>query len=110
MCFSLDLINFSGADSLHMIYSAELFAVLIRIKAVLITLSVVAGIPQGLYRGRTCQCVNALVSSRNANETSPWGDGNLADKGVIKYFSNFKNSCTICILKKWIYNHKLEIQ
>ena len=26
----------------------------------------------------TCECVNALVSSRNANEISPWGDGNLA--------------------------------
>ena len=56
MRFSHDLIIFSGADSLHMIYSAELFAVLIRIKAVLITLSVVAGIPQGLYRGRMCEC------------------------------------------------------
>ena len=43
MHFSLDLINFSGADSLHMFFLAELFAVLIRIKVVLITLSVVAG-------------------------------------------------------------------
>ena len=43
MHFSLDLINFSGADSLHMLFFAVLFAVLIRIKAVLITLSVVAG-------------------------------------------------------------------
>lgn len=67
MCFSLDLINFSGA--------------------------------QGLYRGRTCECVNALVSSRNANETSSWGDGNLADRGVIKTFSNFKNSCTFAFRK-----------
>lgn len=54
MNFSLDLINFSGADSLHMFFLAVLFAVLIRIKAVPITLSVVAGIPQGLYRGRMC--------------------------------------------------------
>ena len=58
----------------------------------------------------TCECVNALVSFRNANETSPWGDGNLADMGVIKYFSNFKKSCTICISKKWMYNHKIEMQ
>jgi len=28
------------------------------------------------------KCVNVLVSFRNANETSPWGDGNLADRGV----------------------------
>ena len=61
MHFPLDLIYFSGVDSLHMFFLAVLFAVLIRIKAVLITLSVVAGIPQGLYRGRTCECVNALI-------------------------------------------------
>lgn len=54
MHFSLDLIYFSGVDSLHMFFLAVLFAVLIRIKAVPITLSVVAGIPQGLYRGRMC--------------------------------------------------------
>ncbi len=54
MRFSLDLIYFSGVDSLHMFFLAVLFAVLIRIKAVPITLSVVAGIPQGLYRGRMC--------------------------------------------------------
>jgi hypothetical protein len=54
MCLSLDLINFSGADSLHMLFFAVLFAVLIRIKAVPITLSMVAGIPQGLYRGGMC--------------------------------------------------------
>ena len=42
MRFSLDLINFSGADLLHMFFLAVLVAVLIRIKAVLITLSVVA--------------------------------------------------------------------
>ena len=47
-CFSLDLINFSGADSLLCFFFKVLFAVLIRIKAVLITLSVVAGIPQSL--------------------------------------------------------------
>ena len=72
MRFSLDLINFSGADSLHMIYSAELFAVLIRIKAVLITLSVVAGIPHrpakrpqavSLIRGQA-ECVNARICSK----------------------------------------------
>ena len=50
MRFSLDLINFSGVDSLHMFFLAVLFAVLIRIKAVPITLSVVAGIPQGLLK------------------------------------------------------------
>ena len=50
MRFSHDLIYFSGADSLLcFFFSKVLFAVLIRIKAVLITLSVVAGIPQGLY-------------------------------------------------------------
>gem|GEM_PF-2780408 len=49
-----------------------------------------------------CYCGNALVG---IHETSPWGDGNLADRGVIKYFSN-----TICISKKWIYNHKIEMQ
>lgn len=54
-----------------------------------------------------CYCENALVG---IHETAPWGDGNLVDKGVIKYFSNFKNSCTICISKKWIYNHKIEMQ
>lgn len=54
MRFSLDLINFSGVNSLHMFFLAVLFAVLIRIKAVPITLSVLAGIPQGLYRGRMC--------------------------------------------------------
>lgn len=54
MHFSLDLIYFSGVDSLHMFFLAVLFAVLIRIKVVPITLSVVAGIPQGLYRGRMC--------------------------------------------------------
>ena len=27
----------------------------------------------------TCECVNALVSSRNANETSPWCAVDLAD-------------------------------
>ena len=54
MHFSLDLINFSGVDSPHIFFLAVLFAVLIRIKAVPLTLSVVAGIPQGLYRGRMC--------------------------------------------------------
>lgn len=54
MHFSFELIYFSGVDSLHMFFLAVLFAVLIRIKAVPITLSVVAGIPQGLYRGRMC--------------------------------------------------------
>lgn len=68
MHFSLDLIYFSGADSLHMIYSAEL-----------------AGIPQSLQSRQ-----NALVSFRNANETSSWGDGNLADRGFIKIFFQFK--------------------
>ena len=50
MHFSLDLINFSGVDSLHMFFLAVLFAVLIRIKAVPITLSVVAGIPRRLAK------------------------------------------------------------
>ena len=45
--------------------SFVLFAVLIRIKAVLITLSVVATYGSqayyaGLYRGRMCKCMNAL--------------------------------------------------
>ena len=65
MCFSLDLINFSGADSLHMLFLAVLFAVLICIKAVLITLSVVAGIPQSLQSRQ-----NSLVSFLNATEAS----------------------------------------
>ena len=38
--------------------------------------------------------VNALVK---IHEIPPWGDGNLADRGVIKYFSNTiafrKNGC-----------------
>ena len=64
-----------------------------------------------------CECalrmrerVNALVSFRNANETSPWGDGNLADRGFIKIFSNLKNSCAFafrkngCITTKSKYN------
>jgi len=59
MRFSLYYINFSGADSLHMIYSAEL-----------------AGIPQSLQSRQ-----NALVGIR---ETSSWGDGNLADRVFIK--------------------------
>ena len=50
MRFSLDLINFSGADSPHIFFFSGAIrcinAVLIRIKAVLITLSVVAGIPR----------------------------------------------------------------
>ncbi len=73
MCFSLDLINFSGADSLHMFFLAVLFAVLIRIKAVLITLSVVAGIPRrpakrpqavSLIRSQA-ECVNTLKGCIN---------------------------------------------
>ena len=61
MCFSLDLINFSGADSLDLIYS-----------------SVLAGIPQSLQSRQ-----NALVG---IHETSSWGDGNLADKGSGSYY------------------------
>lgn len=49
MRFSLDLINFSGADSLHMIYSAEL-----------------AGIPQSLQSRQ-----NALVSFRKPTKAAP---------------------------------------
>ncbi len=41
-----------------------------------------------------CYCENALVG---IHETSPWGDGNLAERVVIKYFSNTfafrKNGC-----------------
>ena len=58
MHFSLDLINFSGVDSLHMFFLAVLFAVLIRIKAVPITLSLVAGIPQASIEA---ECVNVLM-------------------------------------------------
>ncbi len=68
MRFSLDLINFSGADSLLCFFS-----------------KVLAGIPQSLQSRQ-----NALVSFRNANETSSWGDGNLADRGFIKIFFQFK--------------------
>ena len=69
MHFSLDLINFSGVDSLHMFFLAVLFAVLIRIKAVPITLSVVAGMPRrpakrpqavSLIRSQA-ECVNVLL-------------------------------------------------
>ena len=57
MCFSLDLINFSGADSLHMIYSA-----------------VLEGIPQ------------SLQSRQNALRDFVVGCGNLADKRVVIIF------------------------
>jgi hypothetical protein len=44
----------SKYGGMEVLFSKVLFAVLIRIKAVLITLSVLAGIPQSLYRGRMC--------------------------------------------------------
>ena len=34
-----------------------------------------------------CECVNALVG---IHETSPWGDGNLADGVFIKIFFQFQ--------------------
>ena len=34
----------------------------------------------------TCECVNALGSFPNANETSPWGEGNIAYKGAGSYY------------------------
>ena len=43
-----------------------------------------------------CYFGNALVG---IHETSPWGDGNLADGVFVKYFSNFKNSCTFVFRK-----------
>ena len=48
---------------------------------------------------RMRECGNALVFFRNANETSSWGNGNLADGVFIKNFSNFKNSCTFAFRK-----------
>lgn len=68
MRFSFDFFYFSGADSLDLIYS-----------------SVLAGIPQSLQSRQ-----NALVSFRNATETSSWGDGNLADGVFIKIFFQFQ--------------------
>lgn len=49
-----------------------------------------------------CYCGNALVGIL---DTSPWSDGNLADRVVIKIFFQY-----FCISKKWMYNHKIEIQ
>ena len=58
MCFSLDLINFSGADSLHIIIISGAIRCIYYLLKVLITLSGVpqqarqayhAGIPQSLY-------------------------------------------------------------
>ncbi len=54
-----------------------------------------------------CYCGNALVG---IHETSPWGDGNLADMGVIKIFFQFQKQLYFCISKKWMYNHKIEMQ
>ena len=48
----------------------------------------------------TCECVNALVSSRNANETSPWGDDNLADRVVIKIFFQFQKQLYLLHFEK----------
>lgn len=52
----------------------------------------------------TCECVNALVSSRNANETSPWGDGNLADRGVIKIFFKFQKQLYFLHFEKMYFS------
>ena len=79
ICFSLDLINFSGADSLHMIYSAELTRWVIFDSFVLATYGSQAYHKASIEAER----VNALVK---IHEIPPWGDGNLADRGVIKYF------------------------
>ena len=59
---------------------------------------------------RMRKCVNALVSSRNANATSSWGDGDLADGVFIKIFFQFQKKLYFCISKKWMYNHKIETQ
>lgn len=48
----------------------------------------------------TCECVNALVSSRNANETSSWGDGNLADRVVIKIYFKFQKTVVLFASRK----------
>lgn len=52
----------------------------------------------------TCECVNALVSSRNANETSPWGDGNLTDRGVIKIFFKFQKQLYFLHFEKMYFS------
>ena len=48
----------------------------------------------------TSECVNALVSSRNANETSSWGNGNLADRVVIKIFFQFQKQLYLLHFEK----------
>ena len=56
----------------------------------------VAGRQNGHRQFRSCGArQNALkeyvnANFRNANETSPWGDGNLADRVFIKIFFQFQ--------------------
>ena len=45
-----------------------------------------ADMPKDHRRNNKLECVNALVSFRNATETSPWCEGNLADKGSGSYY------------------------
>lgn len=44
------------------------------------------GSPKDHRRNNKLECVIALVSFRSATETSPWCEGNLADKGSGSYY------------------------
>lgn len=44
-----------------------------------------------------CYCGNALVG---IHETSPLGDGNLADRGVIKIFFKFQKTVVLFAFRK----------
>ena len=75
MCFSLDLINFSGADSLHMLFLAVLFAVLKRCPShfqwsqAYLKASIEAECVNVLMRKCVSEFVNALVK---IHEVPPW--------------------------------------
>ena len=48
-----------------------------------------------------CYCGNALVG---IHETSPWGDGNLADRGVIKIFFKFQKQLYFLHFEKMYFS------
>lgn len=48
-----------------------------------------------------CYCVNALVG---IHETSPWGNGNLVDRGVIKIFFQFQKQLYLLHFEKMYFS------